>query len=302
MLCSTNDLCEVSIVVIGKNVSEYLEESLPPIITQADKSPREISITFVDDGSTDDTIRTLNEIQDKFCSFGFETITVIRNNFSTGPANARNIGAQRTRPKYYIFLDSDDIIEENHLDNLIDFAVSNNIGIGWGRNVEFGTVGYSAQPVHNNLPILLKSKEFLPAGPSNNMIVAQEAFNEAGGFSTNFNRPGSEDTALCFKVQLLGYKASQCSNAVVLYRQPSTIQKAFRQQFSYGYSSVTLVNMFKEVGMPVQPWPSGLVKLILSALSLPLAILPKHRLRVVGRFGRRLGIAIGAMRHRLITL
>lgn len=302
MISSTTDSPDISIIVIGKNVSEYLQYSIPPIIKQSANSNLNISIVFVNDGSTDDTLAVLNSIIGECECHNSNVINVLNNKSSVGPAAARNIGANQSAPDYYIFLDSDDIIDIGYLDTIVDFAYKSSIGIAWGRNIEFGTAVGSAQPVHSHDIQLIRHRQFLPAGPSNNMIVSAKAFRESGGFPCISKLPGGEDTALCFKVQLLGYASGQCSDAVVLYRQQAAPWRAFRQQFNYGFGAVAVTKMFIDDGIPVQPFLPGLLKLILSIVSIPIAVLPKYRLEIIGRLGRRIGTAVGAFKLRVFTL
>jgi glycosyltransferase involved in cell wall biosynthesis len=292
----------VTIVVIGRNVSHFLSDSIPPILNQSDKSHLKCSIVFVNDGSTDDTLDVLDSILLKSNFQDSNAIKVLSNTTSVGPARARNLGANQSTPDFYIFLDSDDIIDVGYLDTIVNFIKTSNVGIAWGRNIEFGTKVGSAQPVHSHDIQLIRHREFLPAGPSNNMILSAKAFHDSGGFPCINESPGGEDTALCFKVQLLGYRSGHCSDAVVLYRQQDSLLRAFRQQFNYGFGSVAVTKMFIDDGIPIQPFLPGLLKLFMSIVSLPIAILPKYRLQIIGRLGRRIGTAVGAFKLRVFTL
>jgi cellulose synthase/poly-beta-1,6-N-acetylglucosamine synthase-like glycosyltransferase len=205
-------------------------------------------------------------------------------------------------PNFYVFLDSDDVIGSEYIDKIVDFTRSSDVGVGWGTNIEFGLPHLSAQPVHSPAVPVLTHRDFLPAGPSNNMIVNADAFRKAKGFPHLYGAPACEDTALCFSIQLLGYEAGYCADAIVHYRQRNSLLSAFRQQFNYGYGAVAVCKMFRTQGMPIQSPLVGLFKLFLSILLLPMAVVPKYRFQIVGRIGRRIGIAYGAIRLRIFTL
>ena len=72
-------------------------------------------IIIIDDGSFEKIEIDLN----------YENITVHRLKKNTGVARARNIGIQKSRGEYVIFLDSDDVLVGNYFENL-DLRISQN--------------------------------------------------------------------------------------------------------------------------------------------------------------------------------
>ena len=72
-------------------------------------------IIIIDDGSFEKIEIDLN----------YENITVHRIKKNEGVARARNIGIQKSRGEYVIFLDSDDVLVGNYFENL-DLRISQN--------------------------------------------------------------------------------------------------------------------------------------------------------------------------------
>lgn len=301
-ICPHYSSPEVTIVMIGKNVSNFIQDSISPVISQSHSSLCNISIVFVDDGSTDNTCEVLEALIHEHSTLGAGHLHIVRNPSSVGAAKSRNLGAMQSDPQFYVFLDSDDIIGFDYINKIVEYARSCDFGICWGTNVEFGLSHMSAQPTHSPHVPGLVHRGFLPAGPSNNMIVSSQAFHRCQGFPDLYGAPACEDTALCFNVQLSGFSSGHCADAIVHYRQRNSIMSAYRQQFNYGYGAVAVAKMFKSQGMPIQSPVVGLLKLLSSFLLLPMALIPKYRFQIIGRIGRRIGIAYGAVQLRVLTL
>ncbi|MDH3380609.1 MAG: glycosyltransferase [Gammaproteobacteria bacterium] len=99
-----------SIVVPTYNQYYYLRESLTSIVVQ---SFTDYEVVVVDDNSTDDSNNLIREFCRKDPRF-----RNIRNRTNVGQGQSRNIGADQSRGEYLLFLDSDDWIERNLLQEL----------------------------------------------------------------------------------------------------------------------------------------------------------------------------------------
>lgn len=100
----------VSIIVPVYNAEKFLELCITSIINQ---SYNDIELILIDDGSTDNSGKICDEYALKD-----ERITVFhcRNN---GVSAARNIGLDNAKGKYIIFIDSDDYVEKNYIEELV---------------------------------------------------------------------------------------------------------------------------------------------------------------------------------------
>lgn len=101
---------KVSIIVPIYNVSKYLSNCIESIIAQ---SYKDYECILVDDGSTDGS----SEICDLFANKD-KRITVIHKK-NEGLSSARNAGLEVANGKYYVFVDSDDKIEPDMLNDCI---------------------------------------------------------------------------------------------------------------------------------------------------------------------------------------
>lgn len=107
----TNDSrVKVSVIIPVYNAEKHLRECLDSV---AGQSLREIEIICVDDGSTDASLRILEEYAAKDSRF---RILHQKNQFA---GVARNNGMKIARGKYLSFLDSDDFFEAAMLEKMV---------------------------------------------------------------------------------------------------------------------------------------------------------------------------------------
>ncbi|MGO1358924.1 MAG: glycosyltransferase family 2 protein [Brevibacterium aurantiacum] len=107
---------DLSIIIPAKNGAPYLPTMFGSLLQQGDIWQRS-QLIFVNDGSTDDTPRVLDEFGEKFPHFD-----VITNPEAGGLANARNQGLKAAVGEHIAFLDGDDWLAPDHLPTLLDAA------------------------------------------------------------------------------------------------------------------------------------------------------------------------------------
>ncbi len=100
-----NDL--ISVIVPVYNIENYVKRCIESIAAQ---TYRNIEIIVIDDGSTDSSPRLCD-------SFNDDRITVIHKK-NEGLGYARNTGLEVAKGKYVTFVDGDDAILENHIENM----------------------------------------------------------------------------------------------------------------------------------------------------------------------------------------
>lgn len=110
----------ISIIVPVYNVEEYLEQCLDSIQSQTYKN---LEVILVNDGSTDGS----KEICEKYCKR--DTRFRLMNQTNQGQSVARNRGMQESRGEFLTFVDSDDVIKEDMLEQLMKQMTSENIDI-----------------------------------------------------------------------------------------------------------------------------------------------------------------------------
>lgn len=127
----------LQIIVPVYNVEQYVDKCLDSIASQ--ETSYSFLVVVVDDGSTDSS----PVIVDKYKKYGNFRIIHKENG---GVSSARNKGLEIIDADYVAFVDSDDFIENNAVQNLMDFAYKNNADI----------VEASAYRINNGKATILK--------------------------------------------------------------------------------------------------------------------------------------------------
>ena len=102
---------KLSIIIPVYNVAEWLSETVDSILAQ---TFRDFELVLVDDGSTDGS----GELCDQYAA-GDNRIRVIHQK-NAGVSVARNVGVAAARGDYIGFTDSDDIIEADMYQRLLE--------------------------------------------------------------------------------------------------------------------------------------------------------------------------------------
>lgn len=122
---------KVSVIIPVYNAEKRIEGAVQSVI---DQTYPEIELIIIDDGSTDDSGRLLENIKKEFINKtpnsdtikNGKTITIIHDT-NHGVSYARNKGMELSSGKYVAFIDADDTVEPNYIERLVAAA-------GMGRN------------------------------------------------------------------------------------------------------------------------------------------------------------------------
>ena len=115
----------VSIIIPTFNRAHIICEALDSVL---ELSYDHWECIVVDDGSTDDTIKVVQQYVEKDSRF---KVYNRPESLMKGPSSARNHGVSKAQGKYVIFLDSDDLLIRDCLTNRIKFAEENEVFDLW---------------------------------------------------------------------------------------------------------------------------------------------------------------------------
>lgn len=115
---------KISIIVPVYNVEKYVDRCLDSLINQSYKN---IEIIIVNDGSTDNSMKV---VEKKYKNNDKIRIYDKKNG---GLSSARNYGLGKATGDYYLFVDSDDWLELNCIEELVNIIKKGNADI-----IEFG--------------------------------------------------------------------------------------------------------------------------------------------------------------------
>ena len=109
-----NNNAKVSIIIPTYNYGFCIEQSIRSVIRQ---THQDFEVIVVDDGSNDDTQQVVQSIEDRRIKYIYQQ--------NQGANVARNRGFYEACGDYIIFLDSDDMLAANHLEEYLGVANSN---------------------------------------------------------------------------------------------------------------------------------------------------------------------------------
>ena len=121
-------MTKVSIIIPVYNTEKYIKECLDSILNQTLK---EIEIIAVNDGSVDDTLVILKEYEKEH-----EQIVVI-DQLNSGQSAARNKALQIATGKYVYFMDSDDLVSTQMLEELFNKSEKENLDVIYFSGTSF---------------------------------------------------------------------------------------------------------------------------------------------------------------------
>ena len=123
--------CTVSVIIPVYNTQPYLRECIDSVLHERDFPKWQVLL--VDDGSTDGSVGILREYAEKYANIsvlGFSEPPLQR-----GPSAVRNLGLRHARGQYVFFLDSDDVVLNDHISRLYDEIT--------GKQCDIAYTGYS---------------------------------------------------------------------------------------------------------------------------------------------------------------
>lgn len=102
----------ISVIVPAYNVEGLIKKCLSSILNQTYKN---FELVIINDGSTDNTLKKIKEMNIKHRN-------VIVTTKNSGISAARNRGIDESSGEYITFVDSDDVIEPDYLEYLLELA------------------------------------------------------------------------------------------------------------------------------------------------------------------------------------
>ncbi|MGD9852432.1 MAG: glycosyltransferase family 2 protein [Nitrospirales bacterium] len=220
----------VSIIIPTYNRPDQLSSCLQAIDRLTYPRDR-FEVIVVDDGSR----VPLNSTVEHF-SHRMAIKLVSQNN--SGPAIARNRGADEAKGEILAFIDDDCTPSPGWLHAIVDtYRDAPDCGIG-GKTINILTNNLYAETSQMLLDYLyeyynqdLQSPKFFA---SNNLAFSRSAFLKSGGFSPIYRVPAGEDRELCDRWTTQGRHLRFAPDAIVFHAHPLNCRTLWRQHFNYG--------------------------------------------------------------------
>ncbi len=107
---------ECLVVVLSYNTKELTKQCLQSILKFQGKDNR-FQVVVVDNASTDDSVQMLKK--------DFPNVKLIESKENLGFSRGNNLALDKFEAEYYLFINSDTLVSDNSLSNLLDFAKEN---------------------------------------------------------------------------------------------------------------------------------------------------------------------------------
>ena len=226
---------KVSVIVPCYNSELTIKDCSLSILSSINNtgSPENFELIIVNDGSTDQTLNIINKIND---------VNIISHNKNLGISSARNSGIKKTTSDYIIFIDSDIILSNSWIKNMV-FSIQNNENIiGLTGNLEpdpnktitdldmylFGKYR-GTKIIDINTPLNYKSFVF------SNTIIKRNILDEVGIFDENMSNYGGEDTEISIRISKKYSKGMRkLITAEAYHITQKTINQYIENMFEYG--------------------------------------------------------------------
>ena len=255
----------ISVIVAVRNGLPWLHEQLDALRSQECSSPWEIIVA--DNGSTDGTIQVAQgyAAQDS-------RLRIVDASRVKGPAAARNVGVGAASGAILAFCDADDVVHPGWVESWLHAL--GDADVAAGRNDTWSLNGAPApQPAVPKPPPQAQQFGFLEAAGSGNMAVRREPFEVVGGFDEDLHV--GEDTDLCWRLQLSGYRFA-IGSGVISRRESSGTLGLLRRSIDYGRCGPVLYRRYRSEGMRADPY-GALRAWAYLIVSLPKLVDPRFR-------------------------
>lgn len=223
----------VSVVIPCRNAAPWLGAQLEAVTSQDYRGT--IEVIVADNGSTDAS----REI-----AGSFPGVTVIDASAVPGPNHARNAGYRAAGGSLILTCDADDVVDRGWVSAMVAALAEFDL-VGGRLDVEtLNPPEVRRQPLAEAAP----KYGFLPIVSGGNFGIRRSVLEALGGWNESFTG-GPDDTELCWRAQLAGYRYGRTSDAVVFYRYRPTARAAARQAYEGGRRIPKLVRTFRHAGM-----------------------------------------------------
>lgn len=219
----------LSVIIAIYNRRDELFELLNSLSQQTDK---DFEVIIVDDGSKINLRPTVELFA------GSLEINFLRKT-NTGPGLSRNYGARYAKNNWLVFLDSDVILQEHHIENIKKNLLKTKCSAFGGAdkahrgfNLMQKAISYAMTSVFTTGGIRGSSSSVTKFQPrSFNMGVKKAVYQEVGGFS--HMRIG-EDPDLSMTLWEHGYTTAFFSDIAVYHKRRTDFGKFSRQVYQFG--------------------------------------------------------------------
>ncbi len=221
----------VSIIIPTFNGSARIGSCLNALMSQV--AGRNAEILVVNDGSTDDTARVVENYP------GVRLISQA----NSGPAAARNHGAEEARGEIILFTDDDCVPTPNWLDAMLEpFKDPEVVGAkGIYRTHQKGLVARFVQIEYEDKYRLMAGLSSIDFIDTYSAAFRRDRFLEMTGYDTSFPVACAEDIELSYRMSARGWKMKFVPDAIVYHTHPDSFWRYLKKKYKFAFWRVLAV-------------------------------------------------------------
>ena len=229
----------VSVVIPCRNGGGTLGAQLAALAAQDYAGP--IEIIVADNGSTDDTAAIAR---------AHPGVRVIDASGRTGPNHARNVGADAAVGAVILACDADDIATTGWVTAMVRALRDHDVVAG---HLDYHALNPSPEATRASERFEGRSRlGFLPTAAGANFGIRTPVLRALGGWDASIGG-GGDDSELCWRAQLAGYRFGFADDAVMQYRLRSDTTAVMKQAYRGATWTPLIFRRFRRAGMPVGP-------------------------------------------------
>jgi peptidoglycan-N-acetylglucosamine deacetylase len=221
---------KVSIIVPGYNEEITASRTIENLLKS---DYHDFEVVFIDDGSTDNTLRNIQSL------FSEQPNVKILTKPNGGKASALNYGIGFSSGEILVCIDADTMLSADAVSKMIVYfndplvaAVAGNVKVGNRNNqmTRWQSIEYiTSQNFDRRAFDTLNAIMVVPGAIG---AFRREAVMKVGMFSTDTL---AEDCDLTIRLLLLGYKVRTCNDALAFTEVPETLQMLLKQRFRWTF-------------------------------------------------------------------
>lgn len=192
-----------------------------------------------------------------------------------GISDSRNLGCQHAKGQYFIFLDSDCVLPEEYLNNVLKGLKANSFDAFGGPDAADESftplqkaISYSMTSILTTGGIRGKKNhvgQFHPRGF--NMGISRTVFEKTNGYSS---LKCAEDIEFSIRIISMGFKTGLIPEAYVYHKRRTTFKAFFRQVFRFGAARINIYKLYPKELKITHFFPAFFLMAILLLIITPL--------------------------------
>ncbi len=258
----------LSVIIVSYNTQELTVETIKSVVDSTKNSKllkNNLEIIVVDNNSSDKSVAHLESLKKEIVI----PLLILKNKKNVGFGNANNLGIQEAKGEYYLFLNSDTIVKENALENMVQRFLDNetlgiltpvllNIDLTYqpqggsfptltalffhmsmlddlpGIGKLFPSTQHTGKSNRLNLELLEKYTDLISVDwvGGTAMMISKKAIDTFGPFDQNIFMYG-EDTEICMRAKNHNFEIALDPTAQIIHLQnkSSSQENAIRGEY-----------------------------------------------------------------------